>query len=151
VSLLRCQYLQHQSATKYMTIFLPLPLMTGLLSLHSHTSHMKALSLAVQRQYLHFSVILRPWVLVYSGSQNQTCNLPFCSPAVTNHGKTEKFLTFSFQKLKDLSQHFPPVSKHKKMRSTLWWTISYKSLYFVHLSLDLMPLFTGMQERSIIK
>ena len=29
------------------------------------------------------------------------------------------------------------------------WTISYKSLYFVHPSLELVPLLTGMRERSI--
>ena len=45
--------------------------------------------------------------------------------------------------------HSAPVSKHKKMRSMLGWTISYKSLYFVHPSLNLMSLFTGMRERSI--
>ena len=45
--------------------------------------------------------------------------------------------------------HSAPVSKHKKMRSRLGWTISYKSLYFVYPSLNLMPLFTGMRERSI--
>ena len=28
--------------------------------------------------------------------------------------------------------HSAPVSKHKKMRSRLGWTISYKSLYFVY-------------------
>ena len=47
------------------------------------------------------------------------------------------------------SPHYAPVSKHKEMRPRLGWTISYKSLYFVHPSLDLMPLFTGMRERSI--
>ena len=35
------------------------------------------------------------------------------------------------------------------MRTRLGWTISYKSLYFVHPSLELMHLFTGMWERSI--
>ena len=35
------------------------------------------------------------------------------------------------------------------MRTRLGWTISYKSLYFVHPSLELVPLFTGMRERSI--
>ena len=35
------------------------------------------------------------------------------------------------------------------MRSRLGWTISYKSLYFVYSSLNLMSLFTGMRERSI--
>ena len=45
--------------------------------------------------------------------------------------------------------YFSPVSKHEEMRSRLGWTISYKSLYFVHPSLDLMPLFTGMRERFI--
>ena len=34
------------------------------------------------------------------------------------------------------------------MRLRLGWTISYKSLYFVHPCLDLMPLFTGMRERT---
>ena len=48
----------------------------------------------------------------------------------------------------DLSASIP-VSKHKKMRSRLGWTISYKSLYFVYPSLNLMSLFTRMQERSI--
>ena len=47
--------------------------------------------------------------------------------------------------------HYAPVSKHKEMRTRLGWTISYKSLYFVHPSLELVPLFTGMRERSITK
>ena len=42
-----------------------------------------------------------------------------------------------------------PASKHEGIRSRLGWTISYKSLYFFHPSLDLMPLFTGMRERFI--
>ena len=46
--------------------------------------------------------------------------------------------------------HYAPVSKHKEMKTRLGWTISYKSLYFVHPSLELVPLFTGMRERSII-
>ena len=33
------------------------------------------------------------------------------------------------------------VSAHKEMRTRLGWTISYKSLYFVHPSLGLVPLF----------
>ena len=45
--------------------------------------------------------------------------------------------------------HYAPVSRHKEMRTRLGWTISYKSLYFVHPSLELMHLFTGMRERSI--
>ena len=45
--------------------------------------------------------------------------------------------------------HSTPVSKHKEMRTRLGWTISYKSLYFTHLSLELVPLFTGKRERSI--
>ena len=45
--------------------------------------------------------------------------------------------------------HYAPVSKHKEMRMRLGLTISYKSLYFVQLSLELVPLITGMQERSI--
>ena len=46
-------------------------------------------------------------------------------------------------------RHYFPVSKDKEMRTRLGWTISYKSLYFVHLSLELVPLFTGMLNRSI--
>ena len=42
--------------------------------------------------------------------------------------------------------HYAPVSKHKEMRTSLGWTFSYKSLYFVHPSLDLVPLFTGTKE-----
>ena len=38
---------------------------------------------------------------------------------------------------------------YKEMRTRLGWTVSYKSLYFVHPSLDLVPLFTRMRERSI--
>ena len=44
--------------------------------LHGHQSHAKLF--AGQRQYLHFSVMLRPWVLVWS-ARNQTCDLPLCS------------------------------------------------------------------------
>ena len=43
------------------------------------------------------------------------------------------------------------MSKHKEMRLRLRLTISYKSLYFVQLSLELVPLFTGMRERSIAR
>ena len=39
--------------------------------------------------------------------------------------------------------HYAPVSKHLEMRMRFGWTISYKSLYFVHPSLELVPLFTG--------
>ena len=47
--------------------------------------------------------------------------------------------------------HYAPVSKHKEMRTTrLGWTISYKSLYFVHPSLELVLLFTGIPERSMV-
>ena len=46
-------------------------------------------------------------------------------------------------------RHYGPVNKHKEMRTRLGWTISYKSLDFVHPSLELMPLFTEMRERSI--
>ena len=46
----------------------------------------------------------------------------------------------------DLSASIP-VSKHKNVRSRLGWTISYKSLYFVYPSLNLMSLFTGMRDR----
>ena len=40
--------------------------------------------------------------------------------------------------------NYAPVSKHKEMRTRLRWTISYKSLYFVHPNLESVPLFTGM-------
>ena len=45
--------------------------------------------------------------------------------------------------------HYVPVSKHKEMRTSLGWTFSYKSLYFVHPSLELVSLLTGMRKRSI--
>ena len=35
--------------------------------------------------------------------------------------------------------HYAPVSKLKEMRTRLGWIISYKSLYFVHPSLELVP------------
>ena len=41
------------------------------------------------------------------------------------------------------------MSKHKEMRTRLGWKISYKSRYFVHPSLEFVPLFTGIRERSI--
>ena len=37
--------------------------------------------------------------------------------------------------------HYALVSKYKEIWTRLGWTISYKSLYFVHPSLDLMRLF----------
>ena len=45
--------------------------------------------------------------------------------------------------------HYAPVSKYKETRTRLGWMISYKSLYFSHPSLELVPLCTGMRERSI--
>ena len=41
------------------------------------------------------------------------------------------------------------ISKQKEIRMRLGRTISSKSLYFVNPSLELVPLFTGMRERSI--
>ena len=38
--------------------------------------------------------------------------------------------------------HYAPVSKHLEMRMRPGWTISYKPLYLVHPSLELVPLFT---------
>ena len=38
------------------------PIGDGTAILRGHLSHVKALLLAVQRDYLHFSVILGPWV-----------------------------------------------------------------------------------------
>ena len=38
-----------------------------------------------------------------------------------------------------------------RSRSRLGWTISYKSLYFVHPSLNLIPSFTGMHEGNIYR
>ena len=35
--------------------------------------------------------------------------------------------------------HYALVIKHKEMRMRLGFTISYKSLYLVHLSLELVP------------
>ena len=39
---------------------------TAILHVHCHPNHANVYLLAVQRKYLHFSVILRPWVLVQS-------------------------------------------------------------------------------------
>ena len=45
--------------------------------------------------------------------------------------------------------HYAPVSKDKEVKTRLGWAISYKSPHFVQPSLELMPLFTGIRERSI--
>ena len=42
----------------------------GTAILRGHPSHAKVSPLAVQRKYLHFSVILRPWVLIRSQESN---------------------------------------------------------------------------------
>ena len=42
------------------------------------------------------------------------------------------------------------LSTHSKMKSKLWWTISYKSLYFVTPHLQLVRFFIGMRKRSIV-
>ena len=46
--------------------------------------------------------------------------------------------------------HPAQVSKRKEMKTRLGWTISHKSLYFVHPSLELVPLFTEIRERYIV-
>ena len=50
--------------------------------------------------------------------------------------------------------HYAPVSKDKEMRTRLGvgggGKISYKSLYFVHPSLKLVPLFSEMREKSMV-
>ena len=62
------------------TLFLPLLLETGppfyvVIPATRRSSHLQG-----QRQYLHFSVILRPWGLVRS--QESTLDLPLCSQAL---------------------------------------------------------------------
>ena len=46
--------------------------------------------------------------------------------------------------------HSAPVNKHNETRLRFQWTISNKSLYFVNTRLQLVPLFTEMQENPII-
>ena len=46
-------------------------------------------------------------------------------------------------------RHYALLSKYKEMRMRLGWTISYKSLCFVHPCLELVPLFTVIRDRSI--
>ena len=45
---------------------------------------------------------------------------------------------------------FALVRTYNQTRSRLRWTISYKSLYFIHPSVELLPLFKGMQKRSFL-
>ena len=68
-----------------------------------------------------------------------------CSKRVIYHGKSVPCNRTLYRPF----PHYAPVNKHKEMRTRLGWTVSYKSLYFVHPSLELVPLFTGMRERSI--
>ena len=42
------------------------------------------------------------------------------------------------------------LSTHSKMKFKLWWTISYKSLYFVTPHLQLVRFFIGMRKQSIV-
>ena len=57
---------------------------------------------------------------------------------------TKDFLTA----LSNIPLHLAHI---KKQGPDLGGTVSYKLLYFVNPSLELVPLFTGMQERSIRK
>ena len=52
------------------TLFLTSPTGDGTAILHGHPSHVKVYQFAGQRQYLHFSVILRSWVLVRPWESN---------------------------------------------------------------------------------
>ena len=71
-------------------------------------------------------------------------------PGVKKNNMAAKYILLVFKiPLYRPFPHSSRVSKHEEMRSRLGWTISYKSLYFVHPNLELMPLFTGMRERSI--
>ena len=46
--------------------------------------------------------------------------------------------------------HYAPVSKDKEVRTRLGWTYNFVQITtFVHLSLELRPLFAGIRERSI--
>lgn len=47
--------------------------------------------------------------------------------------------------------HSALVRKNKEIQSRLRWTTPYKSLYSVHPSRELMPLFTGMREGFIVR
>ena len=46
--------------------------------------------------------------------------------------------------------HYASVSKHKEMRTRLGWTISYKSLYFVHPILELVPFVYRNAKKSMV-
>ena len=52
------------------TLYFTSPNGDGTAILRGHPSHAKVQPLAVQRKYLHFSVILRPWVLVRPRESN---------------------------------------------------------------------------------
>ena len=52
------------------TLFLRLLMVTGPPFVRGHPSHAKVSPPAVQRKYLHFSVILRPWVMVRPRESN---------------------------------------------------------------------------------
>ena len=58
------------------------PTEDGTAILRGHSSHAKVQPLEVQRDYLHFSVVLRPWVMVQPRESNlrppalQSCALP---------------------------------------------------------------------------
>ena len=59
-------------ARKYLlgTLYFTSPTGDRAAILRGHPSHTKVEPLALQREYLHFSVILRPWVLVRSRESN---------------------------------------------------------------------------------
>ena len=61
--------------------------------LRGHLSHAKVSPLAVQRKYLHFSVILRPWVLVRPRESNRDPRL--CSQTPYDWANTDSNYTSS--------------------------------------------------------
>ena len=88
----------------------------GTAILRGHPSHAKVSPLAVQRKYLHFSVILRPWVMVRPRDSNprppvlQSNALP--TELILPRLKSEKFKTPKFT---------PGLLKSKKRIGLSWW------------------------------
>ena len=111
-------------------------------------------SVNAERQTLLFKMKTKQWENELN-SQIVTYSVSISNYLISlNVQQRAKFLftvntSFSFSFFLFLKKN-APVSKHKDMRTRLGsGTISYKSLSFAHPSLQLVPFFTGMRERSI--
>ena len=107
----------------------------GTAILRGHPSHAKVSPLAVQRKYLHFSVILRPWVMVQPRESNprpparQSCALPteLIPPVQSETQNNVKFQNMYTEILLYNTDEYQPLMLSNQSRYTVVLSHRFRS------------------------